>query len=263
MTSTEQDLALALQMADAADAISMARWGAQDLVIDTKPDTTHVTDADRAVELAIRELLRQHRPDDGIFGEEFGSEGGSDRQWIIDPIDGTAHFLRGAPIWATLIALAVDGKPVVGVASSPALGKRWWAASGSGAWTSGPAFSKGAEPRRIHVSKVASLADAVFSYNAIQGWAGAGRLDDLIALQAEVWRARSVGDAWSYMMVAEGTADAVAEFDLKPYDMAAIVPIIEEAGGTFTSTGGHDGPWHGSALASNGLLHAELLKRLS
>lgn len=257
MTRYDDDLALALRLADAADAISMARFGAQDLEITTKADTTHVTDADRAVEQRIRTMLAEERPGDAILGEEFGTEGDAARQWIVDPIDGTAHFLRGAPIWATLIALAVEGRPVVGVVSSPALGARWWAAEGSGAWTDP------AEPRRLRVSGVAALADAVLSYNAIQGWDGAGRLDDLVALQREVWRARSYGDAWSYMLLAEGKVDAVAEFDLKPYDMAALVPVIEEAGGRFTSVDGQAGPWHGSALATNGSLHDALLERLA
>ncbi len=262
MHAYADELALALRMADAADEISMARWGSRDLVIDRKPDTTFVTDADKAVEQAIRGILHAQLPDDSVFGEEFGSDGDSPRQWIIDPIDGTAHFLRGAPIWATLIAFVVDRHPVVGVCSAPALGKRWWASSGAGAWTTGPGFSKGTEARQIHVSEIDELSHAALSYNSIQGWDDEGRIDDLIALQRDVWRARAVGDAWSYMMVAEGSVDAVAEFDLKPYDMAAIVPIIEEAGGTFTSVGGYEGPWHGSALATNGHLHAALLRRL-
>jgi histidinol-phosphatase len=257
VTRYDDDLDLALRMADAADAISMARFRAHDLAVTTKADTTHVTDADRAVEQRIREMLQAERPDDAIFGEEFGSTGDAERQWIIDPIDGTAHYLRGAPIWATLIALVVDRHPVVGVVSAPALGGRWWAAQGQGAWTDV------AKPRQIHVSKVRELSDAVLSYNSIQGWDGAGRIDDLVALQRDVWRARSYGDAWSYMLLAEGTIDAVAEFDLKPYDMAALVPVIEEAGGTFTSIGGELGPWHGSALASNGALHEQLLSRLA
>ncbi|WP_405218132.1 inositol monophosphatase family protein [Agrococcus sp. Ld7] len=257
------DLALALRLADAADRISLDRFGARDLSIDTKPDTTFVTDADRAVEQRIREVLAAERPDDAILGEEFGSEtGGADahRRWIIDPIDGTAHFLRGAPIWATLIALAVDGVPVVGVVSSPALGARWWAAKGQGAWK----LAAGAEsPERLQVSGVGTMSEAAVSYNSIQGWDGAGRVDDLLAWQRDVWRARSYGDAWSYMLLAEGTLDAVGEFDLQPYDMAALVPVIEEAGGRFSSIDGQDGPWHGSALATNGLLHDELLARFS
>ena len=257
VTRYDDDLAFALRLADTADAISLDRFGAGDLQITTKADTTHVTDADRAVEQRIRGMLEDERHEDSIFGEEFGTSGDSSRQWIIDPIDGTAHFLRGAPIWATLIALVVDRRPVVGVVSSPALGGRWWAAEGGGAWTDP------AHPRQIRVSGVERLSDAVLSYNAIQGWDGAGRIDDLVALQRDVWRARSYGDAWSYMMLAEGKLDAVAEFDLKPYDMAALVPVIEEAGGRFSSVTGEPGPWHGSALATNGRLHDELLERLA
>lgn len=251
------DLALALRLADTADSISMSHFRSQDLRIETKPDSTFVTAGDKAVEAALREALQSERPDDAILGEEFGTEGDSSRQWIIDPIDGTAHFMRGAPVWATLIALAVDGVPVVGVCSSPAFGQRWWAASGEGAWTDP------ANPRRIHVSGVSELGDSAFSYNAIQGWDGAGRLDQLIELQRRVWRARSYGDAWSYMLMAEGQIDAVAEFDLQPYDMAALVPIVTEAGGRFTSADGREGPWHGSALATNGLLHEVLLESIS
>lgn len=260
MTRYDDDLALALRLADAADAISADRFRARDLAIDTKPDTTFVTDADRAVEQRIRDLLSAERPDDAIYGEEYGQRGESARQWVIDPIDGTAHFLRGAPVWATLIALVVDRRPVVGVVSSPALGSRWWAAQGQGAWKRASGSSE-AEPLRV--SSVQELSRSAISYNSIQGWDGAGRVDELVALQREVWRARSYGDAWSYMLLAEGSLDAVAEFDLQPYDMAALVPVIEEAGGTFTSVDGDEGPWHGSALATNGHLHGELLQRLA
>ncbi|WP_413319336.1 inositol monophosphatase family protein [Agrococcus sp. 1P02AA] len=260
MTSYDDDLALALRLADAADAISLDRFGARDLEITAKPDTTFVTDADRAVEQRIRAVLAAERPGDAIFGEEFGQAGEGSRQWIIDPIDGTAHFLRGAPVWATLIALAIDGEPVVGVVSSPALGARWWAATGSGAWT----LAAGAEsPQRIRVSGVRASAESAVSYNSIQGWDGAGRIDDLVAWQRDVWRARSYGDAWSYMLLAEGKIDAVGEFDLQPYDMAALVPVVQEAGGRFTSIDGEPGPWHGTALATNGLLHDELLERFA
>ncbi len=260
MTRYDDDLALALRLADAADAISADRFGARDLTIDTKPDTTFVTDADRAVEQRIRELLGAERPDDAITGEEYGQQGEGRRQWIIDPIDGTAHFLRGAPVWATLIALVVDRRPVVGVVSSPALGMRWWAAQGQGAWKRAAGAHDAA---RLRVSSVQELSRSAISYNSIQGWDGAGRIDELVALQRDVWRARSYGDAWSYMLLAEGALDAVAEFDLQPYDMAALVPVVEEAGGTFTSVDGDEGPWHGSALATNGHLHDELLRRLA
>ncbi|WP_347756861.1 inositol monophosphatase family protein [Agrococcus sp. ProA11] len=260
MTDYDDDLALALRLADAADRIASDRFGARDLTIDTKPDSTFVTDADRAVEQRIREVLAAERPDDAILGEEFGRDGDARRQWIIDPIDGTAHFLRGAPIWATLIALAVDGVPVVGVVSSPALGARWWAAQGQGAWK---LSAGGGAPERLRVSGVAAMSDAAISYNSIQGWDGAGRVDELIAWQRDVWRARSYGDAWSYMLLAEGKLDAVGEFDLQPYDLAALVPVIEEAGGRFSSMDGQPGPWHGTALATNGLLHDALLERFA
>lgn len=254
--SHADDLALALRIADAADAIAMDRFRAADLQVSTKPDATHVTDADRAVEARIRELVAEARPGDAFFGEETGTTGDGARQWIVDPIDGTAHFLRGAPVWATLIALVVDGEVVVGVCSMPALGRRWWASRGEGAWSS-------PGEQRLRVSGVEALADAAISYNSIQGWDGAGRIDDLVALQRDVWRARSYGDAWSYMLLAEGALDVVGEFDLKPYDMAALVPIVEEAGGRFTAIDGREGPWHGSALATNGVLHEALLRRLA
>jgi len=252
--SLAEDLALATQLAEAADAISRARFTANDLRVTTKPDRTPVTDADQAVERAIRGILAEHRPEDGILGEEFGTEGSAVRQWIIDPIDGTAGFLRGVPIWATLIALAVDGVPVVGVVSAPALGKRWWAASGTGAWASDER-TPGAAPTRLRVSRVAALADASLSYNSIQQWDQAGHLDVLVDLSRRVWRTRAYGDMWSYMLLAEGHLDIAGEFDLQPYDMAALVPIVQEAGGRFTSVDGRPGPWHGSALATNGLVH--------
>ena len=256
------DLALALDLADRADAVSIDRFRAVDLRVTTKPDRTPVTDADQAVERAIRDRLGAKRPDDGILGEEYGTAAGTGagvhRQWIIDPIDGTANFLRGVPIWGTLIALAIDGVPVVGVVSAPALDQRWWAATGLGAHTA----QRGGPSRRLAVSGVRDLADASLSYNSLPGWDQAGRLQPIIALTRAVWRARAIGDMWSYMLVAEGAIDIAGEFDLQPYDMAALQPIVEEAGGRFTSVDGESGPWHGSALATNGLLHEEVLRRL-
>lgn len=249
--SLSDDLAVALTMAAAADLISIDRFRATDLRVDTKPDRTPVTDADRAVERSIRATIAAARPADSILGEEYGTQGSGSRQWIIDPIDGTANFLRGVPIWGTLIALAIDGEPVVGVASAPALGKRWWAARGHGAWVQ----ESGAAPRAIRVSNVSQLADASLSYNSLKGWDDEGRLASLLALSRSVWRTRAIGDLWSYMLLAEGAIDIVAEFDLQPYDLAAVIPIIEEAGGRFTSVDGRPGPWHGSALGTNSLLH--------
>ncbi|MFF1573809.1 histidinol-phosphatase [Leifsonia sp. NPDC058292] len=258
-TSLADDLALALRLADAADAISIDKFRARELHIDLKPDHTYVTEADLAVERAIREVLAAERPGDSILGEEFGTDGDARRQWIIDPIDGTANYLRGVPVWGTLIALAVDGVPVVGVVSSPALGKRWWAAKEAGAWLS----ENGGEPRRLHVSAVADLADASLSFQSIAQWDEAGYLDRLVALTRQVWRDRAYGDMWSYMLLAEGLVDAVGEFDVKTYDLAALIPIVEEAGGRFTSVTGDAGPGNGSSLASNGHLHEALLKALA
>ena len=253
------DLSLALALAANADHISIDRFRSLDLVVTTKPDRTPVTDADQKVERSIRSRIEAARPQDSILGEEYGTQGDSSRQWIIDPIDGTANFLRGVPIWGTLIALAIDGVPVVGVVSAPALGKRWWAATGHGAWGQ----VEGEEARALQVSGVGEIADASLSYNSLQGWDAEGRVDDVIALSRAVWRSRAIGDMWSYMLLAEGSLDIVGEFDLKPYDMAALIPIIEEAGGRFTSVSGEDGPWHGSALATNGVLHDEVLATLS
>ena len=252
------DLALALALAANADHISLDRFQALDLVVTTKPDRTPVTDADQAVERSIRSGIEAARPTDSILGEEYGTEGDSSRQWIIDPIDGTANFLRGVPIWGTLISLAIDGVPVVGVVSAPALGKRWWAATGHGAW----AQATGEDARQIRVSSVSELADASLSYNSLGGWDDEGRLDDLVALHRSVWRSRAIGDMWAYMLLAEGSLDIVGEFDLKPYDMAALIPIVEEAGGRFSSVDGEPGPWSGNALATNGLLHDSVLAAL-
>lgn len=256
--SLSDDLAFALRLADAADAVSSERFGARDLHVSTKPDHTFVTDADQSVERAIRALIAAERPGDGIYGEEYGIEGDSHRQWIIDPIDGTANYLRGVPVWGTLIALAVDRIPLVGVASSPALEKRWWAAKGTGAW----AQAGSAEPYSIRVSGVRELTDASISFQSIQQWDEAGYLDRLIALIRSVWRDRAYGDLWSYMLLAEGLVDAVAEFDVKPYDLGALIPIVQEAGGVFTSVTGEPALWSGSSLATNGALHDRMLGAL-
>ena len=257
------DLALARSLADMADEISLDRFRSADLVVTTKPDMTPVSDADQAVENALRAAIQDSRPGDSIRGEEFGVEGDSRRQWIVDPIDGTKNYVRGVPVWASLIALAIDGEPVVGVVSAPALGKRWWASTGGGAFVNERLNSPDSnEERRIHVSQVAELADASASLSGIARWDDAGKLSQVIALSHAVWRTRDYGDMWPYMMVAEGLVDISGEFDLQVYDMAALVPIVTEAGGTFTSVEGEPGPWHGSALATNGLLHEQALAAL-
>jgi histidinol-phosphatase len=258
-TTIEDDLALALRLADVADGLSMARFRAADLVVDTKPDLTPVSEADRAVEKALRAALTDERPADGILGEEFGSAGSTERQWIIDPIDGTKNYVRGVPVWATLIALLVDDEVVVGVVSAPALARRWWAGRGLGAFATDPGT---AAPRRLQVSRVAALPDASFSYSDAVGWAEHGAADGLDTLLTGTWRQRAYGDFWSHMMVAEGVVDVAAEPRLETYDMAALVPIVQESGGLMTSYDGGSALGGGSALTTNGLLHADVLALL-
>lgn len=257
MTYSE-DLELAIKLADAADAISLARFRALDLNIETKPDRSPVTDADRAVELALKEILAAERPEDGIVGEEFGNSGSKNRKWIIDPIDGTANYMRGVPVWASLIALSIDGHAVVSVVSAPAMGKRWWAA---------PGIAKSSEidgtVRDLKVSNIADLEHASISYNNLQLWDSYGYLDRLINLSRQVWRTRAYGDFYSYMLLAEGSLDVVAEHDLKLYDIAALVPIVEQAGGTFTAIDGPLTEETSSVLATNGRLHDTVLDTLT
>ncbi|MDR6865841.1 histidinol-phosphatase [Microbacterium resistens] len=252
------DLDLALRLADAADAESFPRFDAADLRVSLKPDRSHVTDADLATERAIRVILADERPQDGIFGEEFGSEGDSRRQWIIDPIDGTANFLRGVPLWGTMIALAVDGVPLIGVVSMPALGRRWWGVVGHGAWT-----GTVEAPQAIRVSEVFSLDEASVSFQSIAQWDAAGHLDALIALSRRVWRDRAYGDVYSYMLLAEGRVEMVAEFGVKEYDIAAAIAIVNAAGGRATSYAGEETLSDRSILATNGVLHEDFLALLS
>ena len=189
------------------------------------------------------------------LGEEHGSTGHSQRRWIIDPIDGTKNFVRGVPVWATLIALVVDDEVVLGVVSAPALQRRWWASKGNGAWT-GRSLLKAT---RCQVSDVRRLEDASLSYSSLPGWDERGRLDDFLALSRRCWRTRAYGDFWSYMLLAEGAVDIAAEPELELYDMAALDVIVREAGGRFTSLDGTDGPFGGNALATNGHLHEAAL----
>ena len=270
------DLALAHALADLADAISLDRYQAQDLVITTKPDNTPVTDADRAVETAIREALATHRHTDGLVGEEFGSDKGtSGRYWVIDPIDGTKNFMRGVPTWATLIALVqVDAsgveEVVVGIASAPALARRWSAAKGHGAFVRfnpgdvdelSEEFDASASERKISVSKVAVLTDASISYSDFVGWGD--RLEPFQKMLANAWRTRGIGDFWSHMLVAEGAVDIAIEPKLAVWDMAALDIIVREAGGTFTNTAGQNGPFGGSGVSTNGLLHNAVINGLN
>jgi histidinol-phosphatase len=270
------DLALAHALADLADAISLDRYQAQDLVITTKPDNTPVTDADRAVETAIREALLTHRQSDGLVGEEFGSDkGSSGRYWVIDPIDGTKNFMRGVPTWATLIALVqIDESSVeevvVGIASAPALARRWSAAKGHGAFVrfnSGSVddlseeFDTSSHEKKISVSQVAALSVASISYSDFVGWGD--RLEPFQKMLASAWRTRGIGDFWSHMLVAEGAVDVAIEPVLAVWDMAALDIIVREAGGTFTNTAGQNGPFGGSGVSTNGVLHNAVINGLN
>jgi len=255
-TITDQDLAL--KLADTADEIALSRFRAFDLKIESKSDSSHVTDADRSVEERLRAILQRYRPEDAIIGEEFENVGTSNRTWIIDPIDGTANYLRGIPIWATLIALQVGDKIQTSVVSTPALGRRWWAERGNGAFTK----EIDGKVKILSVSKVQDLAESSISYNSLQYWDRAGKLDELVRLSRKVWRTRAYGDFLSYMYLAEGSLDMVSEHDLKLYDIAALVPIVEEAGGRFTALGGPLSSESSSVLATNSLLHDEFQREL-
>lgn len=247
----DADLRLALHLADTADRLTLAGFRSRDLLVHTKPDLTPVTEVDEAVERDLGTILAGERPGDGILGEEFGGDSHAGRRrWIIDPIDGTKNFVRGVPVWATLIALAQGDDIVVGVVSAPALARRWWAARGQGAHSLGPEDD---HPRPLSVSAVRDLADASVSVSDPVGWPP-GALD---RLHDATWRMRGYGDFWSHLLVAEGAVDIAGEPDLKLWDIAALVPIITEAGGRITSYAG--GAPLGSALTTNGHLHEDAL----
>ena len=254
-TNYTDDLRLAHVLADDADSLSTSRYQALDLRVDTKPDLSPVTDADRAVEDGIRRTLSRARPRDAVLGEEEGSTGFSQRRWVVDPIDGTKNFVRGVPVWATLISLMVEDEVVVGVVSAPQLNRRWWAMKDGGAFTGRSLF----KANQCRVSDVSRLEDASLSYASLGGWDERGRLDDFISLARRCWRTRAYGDFWSYMLVAEGSVDIATEPELHLYDMAALDVIVREAGGRFTSLDGQDGPTGGNALATNGILHETVL----
>ncbi len=233
-------LAFALELADLADSVSLPRFRAADLRIETKPDLTPVTDADRAVERALRERIEAARPGDAVFGEEEGGAAVASG-WVIDPIDGTRNFSRGVPVWATLIAFEREGVPECGVVSAPALGRRWWGARAEGAFRDG---------ERIRVSAVARIPDAAVA---------ASYARDLTALEPVVWHLRGFGDFWQHMLVAEGALDAAVDAHLARWDTAALVPIVEEAGGRITGLDGGPPRDGEQVVSSNGLIHDEVL----
>jgi histidinol-phosphatase len=258
VTARKDDLALALALADVADAITLKRFRAADLAVETKPDLTPVTEADTAVERILRERLADMRPGDAIVGEEFGETQAPEngRRWIVDPIDGTKNYVRGIPVWATLLALQEGEQATVGVVSAPALHRRWWAATGAGAFGRD---GLSAQPRRLAVSRIRALEDAQLLVSGFDGWDEQGRLDQLLALSRASWRTRGFGDFWGYMLVAEGVAEICCEAVVSLWDLAAPQVIVEEAGGTFTDLTGVRTADGGDALATNGLLHEAAL----
>lgn len=253
-------------MADEGDRVALSRFRALDLVVETKPDLTPVSDADRAVEDALRAIVAAERPRDAVLGEEFGTTGSDTRRWILDPIDGTKNYVRGVPIWATLIAL-VDGDIAdtssfaIGVVSAPALGLRWWATRGGGAWSK----TQGAQPRRLRVSQVRTISDCSLSFSDWNdpAWLDSGTRAGFDRLLSNAWRTRAYGDFWSHVLVAEGGVDVAIEPDLKPWDMAAFIPIVTEAGGVVTAMDGSAAMLTGNAVSSNGLLHGQVLEELA
>lgn len=258
MPAYDDDLRLAHVLADSADSITMSRFRALDLVVQSKPDLTPVTDADTTVEEVIRSTLGRARPRDAVLGEEMGSSGSGPRRWVLDPIDATKNFVRGVPVWATLIALTDGERVVAGLVSAPALGRRWWAGAGAGAFTGKSLTSA----TRMSVSTVAELCDASLSYSSVAEWRDVGREEQFLGLTRELWRSRAFGDFWSYMLLAEGAVDIAAEPEVALHDLAAPCIIVTEAGGRFTDLTGTPGPGGGSAVATNGLLHDQVLSRL-
>ncbi|GGG12120.1 putative monophosphatase [Rhodococcoides trifolii] len=259
MPDYSPDLELALRLADAADDITRDRFRAVDLRVDDKPDLTPVSDADLAVETAVRGMIAAQRRGDAVLGEEFGGDASFvGRQWVVDPIDGTKNFVRSVPIWATLIALLDDGVPVVGVVSAPALNRRWWACAGAGAFGR---FGD-EEARRLQVSSVHDIGSASLSFASLSGWRELGLREDFVDLTDAVWRVRGYGDFFSYCLLAEGGLDIATEPEVSLWDLAPLDLIVREAGGRFTALNGAAGPHGGSAVATNGLLHDAVLARL-
>ena len=256
MSNTQELLSTALRASDAADAVSLSGFTSRQFDVTRKADNSEVTDIDRATEQAIVTLLTSARPDYGIYGEEYGVSGPADAeyQWVIDPIDGTTNFVRGVPVWATLIALVHNGIPVLGVVSAPAMGFRWWATTGGGAFFNGT---------RICASSTAEVSDAHVSTTPNAGSSAVGGIPKLVKLQTDALRARGFGDFWQHMLVAQGAIDvAVDVIGLQPYDNAAIYPIVQEAGGTITDRFGNADWRADSSVSSNGVLHAEVIARL-
>ena len=249
----QRELALALELADIADHITLPLFRSTGLQVDSKPDATPVTEADRGAEDALRRHLAAALPEHAVIGEEYGTKGTAPWRWIIDPVDGTKNFVRGIPVWATLIALQHEELGVVGVASAPALGRRWWAVAGGGAFADG---------RRIHVSSTNRLEDAMLSYDSVPGFGGRALEERFLDLLHRCGRSRGLGDFWSHALVAEGAVDIAVEPEVSLWDLAALQVIVEEAGGRLTDLSGQARADGGSVVTSNGLLHDAVLQAL-
>jgi histidinol-phosphatase len=247
------DLAFALELADAADAVTLPRFRAADLRVDTKPDTSVVSDADHAAEQRIRDLVRERRPGEGVLGEEGGNDGG-DVLWVVDPIDGTQNFVRGVPVWGTLIALAREGEPVVSVVSAPALHRRWWASRGGGAFADG---------ETIRVSAIVRLEDASVSVTSPASMSEAGFERQYLALSGRAWSSRGLSDFWQHCLVAEGAVDVALEPRLNTWDYVPVQLIVEEAGGRCTDFHGRPPQHRASFVSTNARLHDAVLEALA
>lgn len=251
----ERDLDLAHELGDAADEVALRWFRSSELVADAKRDETFVTQADTEIERVLRRRLAAARPADAILGEELGQDdgGASGRRWILDPIDGTHGFMRGVPIFGTLLALEADGELVLGMASAPALERRWWATRGAGAFADG---------KVIRVSGVDRIGRAHLSYDSVAGFERHGLAGRFLALAGRCWRTRAFGDFWQHMLVAEGAVDIVVEPEVALWDLAATKVIVEEAGGRLTDLEGVSRADGGCAISTNGLLHREVLAAL-
>jgi histidinol-phosphatase len=258
----ERWLAFALSLCDVADALALGSFR-RDLRISTKPDRTFVTEADRAIEEELRARIADAFPDHGVVGEEFGtSDPDAAIRWYVDPIDGTHNFMRGVPLFGTLLGIERDGELQVGVVSAPAIGGRWYARRGGGAWAVDTGRTGAEPPRRITVSKVSAVRDMQLLYGSAQDVVASGKAPGFAALIDEVWRDRGFGDFWGYTLVAEGAAEAMVESDLSSWDMAGPMVVVEEAGGRMTTFDGRRSVHERSVVASNGILHDEVLRRL-
>jgi histidinol-phosphatase len=244
------DLSLALALADAADVITMKSFCVPGLAVRTKSDLSPVSEADEETERALRDLLRKERPDDGILGEEYGTNGATTRRWIIDPIDGTRNYVRGVPVFGTLIALEEEGSVTTGVVSAPALARRWWARRGEGSFCNGA---------RLRVSAVTRLSEAFIGYDSITDFVPNQLESRFVDLIRACDRSRGFGDFWAHMLVAEGAIDIALEPKVATWDMAPIQIIVEEAGGRFTTFSGEARPDGGSGVSTNGILHDAVL----